>query len=136
MHLIRYSGLVVNDGRILLMYRINKGNEYYVLPGGGMEKNENAKDTVRREIEEETTVKVTVNNLIQNFITGKGQTNEIYNCDYLSGEPQLSPGSPEISRMEKGNQTYKPLWVSFSDLKKLNIYPPEAKDFLTKHFNL
>lgn len=136
MHLIRYSGLVVNNERILLMYRVNKGNEYYVLPGGGMEQNETAKDTVRREIEEETTVKVSVNDLIQSFVTDKGQTNEIYHCDYLSGDPQLGPGSPEISRMEKEGQTYKPLWVSFSDLKRLNIYPPETKVFLNKHFNL
>jgi 8-oxo-dGTP diphosphatase len=55
------SGLIVRDGKVLL---IRRGKEPYKdrwsLPGGGIERGERVRDTVRREVKEESGLEVEV----------------------------------------------------------------------------
>ena len=51
---MRAAAIILDRNRILLMHRIKEGKEYYVLPGGTIEKGESPEETVIREIKEET----------------------------------------------------------------------------------
>lgn len=37
---IRAAGILIKDNKILLIHRTREGKEFWVLPGGGVEKNE------------------------------------------------------------------------------------------------
>lgn len=54
---VRAGGICIHDNRILLIHRINlekliREQEYYVIPGGGVETGEKVKDAVIREMKE------------------------------------------------------------------------------------
>jgi 8-oxo-dGTP diphosphatase len=60
-HLGGASGLIVADGRVLLIRRGKEPyKDHWSLPGGGVERGERVRDTVRREVREETGLEVDV----------------------------------------------------------------------------
>ncbi|MBL8026130.1 MAG: NUDIX hydrolase [Fibrobacteres bacterium] len=50
----RAAALVIEGETILLVRHCKKGQSYYLLPGGGIEKYETAEDAIVRELREET----------------------------------------------------------------------------------
>lgn len=60
----RVEALVIKNDSILVIHRINHGEEYYVLPGGGWEENETKEEGAKREVFEETSLKVEIERLI------------------------------------------------------------------------
>jgi ADP-ribose pyrophosphatase YjhB (NUDIX family) len=55
------SGLIVRDGKVLLVRRGKEPyRDHWSLPGGGVEPGETIRETVRREVLEETGLEVTV----------------------------------------------------------------------------
>lgn len=129
---IRVSGrgIVINNDKILL----NEfgGGEYYNIPGGGVEPGETVKQTVVREILEETGLNVTVGDFIFaleyepnncNFIYGETpKISLVFRC-FLNDDdkikppsvPDIDPDNPEISSEAK--------WVQISNLEDINFVP-------------
>ncbi len=56
----RVSVIIIEGKKILLMHRIKSGKDYFVLPGGGVENNENNVDALIREVKEETSLDIEV----------------------------------------------------------------------------
>jgi 8-oxo-dGTP diphosphatase len=110
-------GIVVHDGRLLLMERWRPGMHYFSIPGGGIEAGETDEETVAREIYEETTLTVKVERKVLEMHDGKYQ-HRIYLCHYLNGEPQLSSHAPELVHMTAKNR-FKPGWVLVKQLPEL-----------------
>jgi ADP-ribose pyrophosphatase YjhB (NUDIX family) len=55
------SGLIVRDGKVLLIRRgKDPYRDHWSLPGGGIERGEKIRDTVQREVREETGLEVDV----------------------------------------------------------------------------
>ena len=55
------SGLIVQDGKVLLIRRGKEPyKDHWSLPGGGIERGERIRDTVKREVLEETGLEVKV----------------------------------------------------------------------------
>ena len=50
----RSAVFVVENGKVLLLYRKKDNKEYYVVPGGTIEKDETLEQTTIRELKEET----------------------------------------------------------------------------------
>lgn len=130
----RSAGIVIHDNHILLMRRRKKDKpEYFSIPGGGIESEEDATDAVVREILEETTVVVECQQLAYHYIYSDINSQSFYYmCRYVSGEPQLDPASEEALCMTDGNQ-FHPMWVSLDDLPDLRLYPIEVRDKIIKH---
>ena len=58
------SGLIVRDGKVLLVRRRNEPfRDHWSLPGGGVEPGERLRDAVKREVFEETGLEVDVGNV-------------------------------------------------------------------------
>ena len=126
----RAAGIVIRDREVLLIHRFKEGAEYYIFPGGGVEYGESPEQTVARELEEETLIKVAIDKLVY---TAKLETTSHYYflCKYISGHPKLSPNSIEKILMKKDKTNYyKPLWVELKDIKNLTLYPLEIRDRL------
>ena len=125
----RAVGIILKDNQVLLMYRIKNGKEYYVFPGGGVEKDESVEDAVLREILEETTLKVKVNRklYLHDYDESEGH---YYLCEYIEGKPELGDSiEKELMARDKGN-FYRPEWMNIDKLEEILIYPLEIRDWL------
>ena len=50
---IRARAIIINNGKLVSMYREREGRRFYTFPGGGMEGNETEEECVKREVFEE-----------------------------------------------------------------------------------
>lgn len=129
---IRAVAIVIKDKSVLLIHRVNKDNEYYVFPGGGVEENETVEEAVIRELHEETSIEVkNLRLLYHHHIIGDVSDSDqyFYLCDHVSGEPKLSEGN-ELEENKKGTDFYEPLWYQISKLPQTLLYPLEIRDWL------
>lgn len=115
------------------MHRINRGKEYWVIPGGSIEHGESPEHAAHRELFEETTLDVAVDRLLylHRYKDPKKEDSihYFYLCTYKVVEPKLGP-SEEKQEMEQGEQYYEPVWVNISEIGTLLLYPLEIRDWL------
>ena len=91
----RYQGAIVKDDQILLIEHTdhNTGRSYWVIPGGGREPGETEMACVKREMWEETNLKVEVERLLVESVFPNDRFNKrrkTYLCHVISGE--AAPG--------------------------------------------
>src|SRR4051812_16483901 len=88
--------IIIKDGKLLVTKRNKFGSEYYILIGGGVDIGETLEQALYRELAEESGVQVTNPRLVFTEQAGwiYGLQN-IFLCDYASGEPALHPESAE-----------------------------------------
>lgn len=125
---IRAGGIVVHDGKILLIRRIRNGEEFYVFPGGGVDPGETVQQGIIREILEETNQNVFVHSIPYHldFIDDSDQYYGI--CKFESGG-EVRLNGPEADHQTEQNQ-YHPCWVAMSDIPALTLYPVMVKEWL------
>ncbi len=87
-------GVVLNDAaEVLIDQRLNEGllGGLWEFPGGKQEPDEVITDTIRRELQEELAIEVSVDNkliTVDHAYSHKKLRFEVYLCRWLSGEPQ------------------------------------------------
>jgi ADP-ribose pyrophosphatase YjhB (NUDIX family) len=109
--------IIIKDDALLVTHRNKFGMEYDILIGGGVDMGETLEQALYRELREESGVIVENPRLV--FIEEAGDpygTQYIYLCDYVSGEPALSPDSDEYAITAMGQNLYQPLWRPLADL--------------------
>lgn len=109
--------IVIKDGAILTTHRNKFGLEYDILIGGGVDVGETLEQALQREVREEGSIEIANPRLV--FIEEAGDpygTQYIFVCDYVSGEPALSPGSGEYAINAMGKNLYQPRWLPLTDL--------------------
>jgi 8-oxo-dGTP pyrophosphatase MutT (NUDIX family) len=123
---IRVTGLVIQNGKILLIHRFKHGDEYWVFPGGGVEEGETWEEALHREMMEETGLK-----LAAYLYLGEAYDNPtcvFYACELEPGIPTL--GGPEREEQSPENQ-HIPEWVALENLQELKgIFPKLDRKFL------
>jgi ADP-ribose pyrophosphatase YjhB (NUDIX family) len=120
----RARAVIIKNKKILLMGRIKNGHKYFVFPGGGVEKNENTKSALIREIKEEFNIEVKIEKLLFK-IKNRGRLEFYFLIKNFRGIPEVS--GEEKERMNKNNQ-YFPAWFDLKDVIKLpNLYLAKAK---------
>lgn len=131
----RVAAIVVENGNILLMYRINNKKEYYTFPGGGIESGETSTEALKREIMEETSIEVNVVKLLYEVDWDHQSKQFFYLCEYINGKPMLQEDSVEKAAMIDGTQFYDPRWVKTDLISKTLLYPLEIRDFFIEDMN-
>ncbi len=128
----RAVGILINDGKILLIHRTREGKEYWVFPGGGKENDETVEEAVVREIEEESSIKCEIEKLLYiHKYSDINHTQYFCLCKYISGIPKLGNFN-ELQTMKDEDQTYEPVWEKISKLPKMLVYPLEIRDWVIK----
>ncbi|MFC1649565.1 NUDIX domain-containing protein [Patescibacteria group bacterium] len=120
---MRASAIIVKDGKVLLMHRKKDGEEYWVFPGGGIEEDETPEIAIKREVLEETSLKVTDCSYSFDYLDDEKVAHPVFVCSVEKGEPKL--GGPEAEKHSE-EDWYHPEWISLEDAVKLNVYPEEG----------
>lgn len=109
--------IIVRDGYLLVIHRNKFGQEYFTLPGGGIDPGETAEQALYRELQEETGITVANPRLVITEEAGDPfGTQYVYLCDYASGEPTLHPDSEEAKINLLGQNLYEPRWMPLASL--------------------
>lgn len=110
------------------MHRRKNGEEYWVFPGGHIEKNETPEEAMKREVWEELSLKVIKLSNPHSYIHKFGTKECYFNCEVEEREPKLHPSGNEKSNPE---DWYNPEWVDLLFARKLEkLYPSRVADII------
>jgi len=131
----RVRAIIKKGNNILLIHRIKNGREYWVFPGGGVEKTDtDQKSALTRECIEELGVEVGVGDLFTTYKLGEvgnEQCEYFYFCEITGGE--LGTGSgPEFQEGTHYQGMYNLEWIAFNNFSTKNIQPEKVKKELQK----
>lgn len=124
--------IIFNQGKILLIHRIKSGQEYYVLPGGSIEKGETPRQTAIREIKEETNFEIELDTplwKIKEKVDREIKLGYYFVAKKFTGNLRL--GGPELQRQSNSNQ-YLLEWIPVTQLKAYLLYPQGLKEKIMK----
>lgn len=126
----RATAIILKEDKILLFHRFKQGKEYWVFPGGSIEKGETPGLAVNREIKEELNLEVKDKRFLFK-IQNQGREEYHYLIKEYIGEPKLGA---EFEIFNK--EDYAVIsWVPIEEIKNLeNLYPVEGKSILTKMY--
>lgn len=127
--------VVTNNNQMLVMKRNKFGKEYYTLVGGAVEIGEDTETALRRELMEETTMKVGQVKLV--FVEEAQPpygTQYVYWCEYQGGDPVLDPTTIEAEINKGGQNTYEPMWLPIAELQNVNFVSKSLKQALINSF--
>ena len=125
---MRVSAVIRTEKGFVLFHRLKNRKEYYCLPGGHAEKNEDEKKAMIRECFEELGVNVKIGKKILAIWRNFNNEKEVfYECFILSGV--LGNGKGDEFK-DKRNGIYKIEIVK--NLNKINLLPEEIKLILGK----
>jgi ADP-ribose pyrophosphatase YjhB (NUDIX family) len=110
-----------DEGRLLMIHKID--NDYWALPGGGMDIGESIADAVIREVAEETGMTVEITGIV-GIYTSPGHV-----MAYDDGEVRQEfsvcfharPQGGELH--EDGTETKAAQWITVAELDGLSIHP-------------
>jgi len=133
----RVRAIIIQDKKVLLMHRVKKGHEYWVFPGGGVDKEDRSlEDGLKREYKEELGVEIEVTNLFMKKFyvleNKKGQIQYFCNCKIINGEVGTGTGPEWNGRDTEKYGTYELTWIPISLLKDKTVYPFEVRDSIIK----
>lgn len=105
---------------MLMIHRRKRGDEYWVLVGGGVEEGETEEEALAREVMEETSFQL--KNYIRDTEAEENGTHHVlYFCESEQEEPVL--GGPEKEANNPDNW-YNPEWVEISTVAAFtDVYP-------------
>ncbi len=127
---IRAVAIIIENGKVLLIHRINHNKEYHVFPGGGVENGETVEQAVLREVTEETSLKIKIEKLLYHHVYDDNSEQFFYLCHYISGEPKLGDGNEKRDMEKSSTNFYNPVWYEIKNLPQLLLYPLEIRDWL------
>ncbi|MFA6512200.1 MAG: NUDIX domain-containing protein [Patescibacteria group bacterium] len=99
----RAVGIILNNGKLLLLRRVKPDEEYFVLPGGGIEEGETPEQALLRELHDELGIEPSTHEKVFTRHTDNGEEHYFLITAH-AGTPNLGP---EIrARMTEENQYF------------------------------
>ena len=129
------KAVIIRDGKILLLQKMDAFGLYTVLPGGGQKVGETLPEALERECMEEINARVRVGELlfVRDYISDKHEFAEssghIHQVEFLFActlVEDYQPGSG--SEQDRGQQQV--LWVPLDALEQANFYPRALLPYL------
>jgi 8-oxo-dGTP diphosphatase len=119
----RATAIIIRNGKLLLIHRQKPGKDFYVLPGGGVDFEENFEEACIREVKEETGLDALALQLVSRYITFEKEEN-YYLVTVTQGEPVL--GGAEAKR-QSPEDSYTFFWADAAQIENLNVLPGVAR---------
>lgn len=128
----RAGVIIIKEGKILLMHRKKHGEEYFVVPGGGVEVRESPEEAARREAKEETGLTAETLTKLWEYPDRDGRNHHYYLVTGFSGDVMLGG---EEAFLHGPHNSYQLRWVPVADIPHLQILSPEVKRRLIEYFS-
>jgi len=128
--------IIIENGKILVMYRNKYGSQYYTLVGGRINDGETPEQGLVREVREETGLQVTAVRLVY-IEEHKAPSSEqyIYLCDVAPhAEVAIQSDSEEGHMNQYDLNTHHPEWVSTKSFDHLHFRTPQLHAAIIKAF--
>lgn len=117
------KALIIKEGKMLTIKIKDKNEEWYILPGGGQESEELLPETVCREVEEETGIRVEAKELafVIEGIHGEyfHRVDLVFLCDYIG------TASHAVLHQDTNQTGYE--WLDITTLNKAPLYPSKLR---------
>lgn len=122
------KAIIIHNDKILVNKMRGEDEDFYLLPGGGQNLNEDLHTTLKRECLEEVGAEIEINNLVfvREYISNNHEFRDmhpdfhqvelIFICNILNYD-NLHPGT-EIDKSQIGFE-----WLPIEDLESFNLYP-------------
>jgi ADP-ribose pyrophosphatase YjhB (NUDIX family) len=121
---IRLAGVLVDEGRLLVVEHARNGKKYCLLPGGGLEWGESMEQGLAREFREELNLQVQMKHLLAiNESISPDAARHIINFTFLV---ERTGG---VMRVAQDDRLKNAFWLFPEELKKVTFYP-DIRDFL------
>lgn len=120
--------IIDSEKRVLLVFRRKEGKEYFVVPGGGVHEAETFAQAAIREIKEETSLDIHVQDQYFDIQDNDTHTRYFF-AKSFSGKPILSG---EESDRHSAHNYYRLVWVPVDELHTHSIYPEQLFDIISK----
>lgn len=125
---ISSRGIIINGYNVYTLFRRKIKDdgtiqEYYVIPGGGINENESLIENVLREMKEEFSINVKVIGYLGHY-EGEDSIAHFFHCEIIDGEPIL--GGEELERCSESNY-YEIRQIPIKDLDNMTI---SSKDMI------
>ena len=117
---------------IALMHRLKDDKEYYVFPGGGLEKGETMEECAVREMMEEFGITIQPFKKIYQYEDDK-RIHHFMLSKYVSGDFGSGNGEEYQEHFEEKG-FYIPGKHNLETIKNLKLYPTEIKDILLQDY--
>jgi 8-oxo-dGTP diphosphatase len=129
------KAIIIRDGNLLAIYMTDPLGDYYILPGGGQHYGESLKETVKREVREETTLEVTVHRLLyireyisknHEFAQTEKDTHQvefIFECQIISNRQAKLGETPDDNQIDIR-------WLPLDRLSDYRLYPLSLRPHL------
>jgi len=136
----RVRGIIIDNGKIVLIERVKGDKTYYIFPGGGVEDGETIPQALHREIKEELGVEISVG---EHFAEHRHKSHDgkedvvhnFYICDEIGGTfgtgdgPEYQPNTPYAV-----GGTHDPVRIPLLQLKDIDLQPEEIKKMVIEKF--
>jgi ADP-ribose pyrophosphatase YjhB (NUDIX family) len=126
--------IIIENGKILVMFRNKEGIKYYTLVGGRLNDNENAEDALAREVMEETGMRVTEARLVYTESHSAPYNEQfVYLCDVAPHQEVAIQDAAEEAQMNKVEiNIHTPMWANLSSFKTLPFRTPQLQEAIVK----
>jgi 8-oxo-dGTP pyrophosphatase MutT (NUDIX family) len=127
----RAAVFVLDDkDNVLLFHRLKPGEEYYTVPGGGVDPGETPEQTAVRELKEETGLDVTLGEKIGEF-EADANYQYFYISKSWSGTPAL--GGEELEKQSPAN-VYDLVWMPIKNIGRIDLRG-QQREMLLNYLN-
>lgn len=133
------KAIIITDNKLLCIKKSDDFGPYFVLPGGGQEKNETFVDTVRRECMEELGAKIRVGKLryIREYI-GKNhefaENDDNHQVEYMfECELASNPDERLAANLDEGQDGIQ--WINILSPESQRVYPKVLVERLRNEYS-
>ena len=126
--------IIIENNKILVMFRNKQGSQYYTLVGGRANDSENPEDALLREIKEETGLDITHARLVYvEYHQPPYNEQYIYLCEVaLHADVALQDTSEEAYLNNLSVNIHRPQWADVKSFAKLPFRTPQLQAAIVK----
>lgn len=131
----RVSAIIYNEDKTkVLLFKIDDGRDFYMLPGGRIEMNEDSKSAIKREIKEELDYDLDYElcSIQENFVC-KDSINIMQYCFCYKAIYNENIKELNFKCLDNNNQTF--YWIDINDIEKVRILPLSTKNLIQQQVN-
>jgi len=122
----RVNVLVRNNNKFVLIFRHKNNEDYYAIPGGGIEVGETPEVAAKREIDEELGLQLKNTKLVSEV---KTETRHDFNFLSETDDTKINVTGPELKHLDMAEDLFKPEWHTKDSFRRdIEIYPQSGRE--------